>query len=269
MKPTNARIRKPSRRVAPIATVVIGLTFLPVLVFSQTGGEALANLAEQIAERRARVEELSDQVETEKQRFNEELRSLETQIADVEVQIGREERRLAQIDQEIEEARQEMRRTRTSVADVAPLVEGILADMKSHIRSGLPFQVEERIAEVETLERLLREGNLETQTILTRTWNMVEAEYRLSTESGIFRQRITLDGEEQLAEVAKLGTVLLYFRTFDDRFGYAVPAGDGEWSYRAAAGRDERQALQTLFDSLRRNLREGFFDVPNPYSEQG
>jgi hypothetical protein len=126
--------------------------------------------------------------------------------------------------------------------------------------------VPERISEVETLERLLREGNLETQTVLTRVWNMVEAEYRLTSESGIYRQTIEVGGEEQLSEVARLGTVLLYFRTFDDRYGYAVPTPDG-WRYQLARNRQERQKLQTLFDSLRRNLREGFFDVPNPYSK--
>jgi hypothetical protein len=251
--------------VALVAWIIAGI-LVPVVLFAQTGQEALANLAQQIAEKRSRVEELSSQVDGEKSRFNEELRSLETQIADVEVQISREERRLAQIEQDIEETRQDMQRSQTSIEDIEPMVVGILANMKTYIREGLPFQVPERVAEVDTLERLLSEGNLETQTVLTRVWNMVEGEYRLASESGIYRQTIEVEGEEQLAEVARLGTVLLYFKTFDNRFGYAVPDGAG-WRYEVAANREERQKIQTLFDSLRRNLREGFFDVPNPYSE--
>jgi hypothetical protein len=95
---------------------------------------------------------------------------------------------------------------------------------------------------------------------------MVDSEFRLATESGIYQQTVTVGGESKLADVARLGTVLLYFRTFDGQSGYAVPAGDG-WEYRLATSREEQEQIANLFESLRRNLREGFFDVPNPYGE--
>ena len=251
--------------ISTVAWVVIAIVGLPVLVFPQETQDALTNLARRIAEKRAQVESLSDEVQLTKTEYNEELRSLETQIADVEIQINREELRLRQIAQDLQEARRSIERTRTSGEDLEPIVAQTLVRLKSYIRNGLPFQIEERVAEVETLERLLSEGNMAAETILTRLWNMIESEFRLTSESGIYRQTVEIQGEAQLAEVARLGTVLLYFKTFDDRFGYAVPSGS-DWSYTLVTDRERSQQIEKLFDSLRRNLREGFYTIPNPYA---
>ena len=233
---------------------------------AQNAQETLTTLAQRIAEKRAQVEDLSNRVELAKTQYNEQLRSLAAQRGDVETQINREQLRLSQIEQDLEQARAQINRARSSVADLEPLVAQVLAQLRTYISEGLPFQVSQRLAEVETLEGLLEEGSLETELLLTRIWNMVESEFRLTSESGLYRQTITVGGEDQLAEVARLGTVMLYFRTFDGRFGYATPEGDG-WRYVVADGRERQQQVATLFESLRRNLREGFFTIPNPYHE--
>jgi hypothetical protein len=71
-----------------------------------------------------------------------------------------------------------------------------------------------------------------------------------------------LDGEEQLVEVVRLGMALLYFKTWDDRYGYAVPVSTG-WEFRVASKREQQQ-IAVLYNSFRKNLREGFFYLPNP-----
>lgn len=256
------------RTLSIVAWTVVIAVALPFVAFPQESQEALANLARRISQKRAQVESLSDEVQQTKNQYNEELRSLETQIADVETQINREELRLRQVEQDLQEARRQIERARTSGDEIDPLVAQVLTQLKGYIRNGIPFTVAERVAEVEELEQMLADGNVQSQTILTRTWNMVESEFRLTSESGIYRQTIEVGGEQQLAEVARLGTVLLYFKTFDDRYGYAVPAGE-EWTYEFAKNREETQQISNLFDSLRKNLREGFYAIPNPYAYEG
>jgi DNA repair exonuclease SbcCD ATPase subunit len=252
------------QRTAIIAIVVC----VPALLFAQNTQEVLLNLSEQIAARRARVEALQEEVQQTRRQYEEEVRSVAAQIADVEVQINREELRLAQIQQDIDQARQSIAAAEDSVADVEPLVLTTLEELRTYIQSALPFQVEDRMEEVDQLERLLDQDTLDAQTILSRLWNTLESEYRLTEESGLFRQTIVVGGEPQLAEVARLGMVMLYFKTFDDRFGYAVPDGNANWSYVAAATREESDQIEALFEALRRNLREGFFTLPNPYEGQ-
>lgn len=256
------------RALSLAAWVALTSVAVPLVLFPQESQEALTNLARRISEKRAQVESLSDEVQLSKTEYNEELRSLETQIADVETQINREELRLRQVERDLQEARRQMERARTSGDEIAPLVAQFLVQLQRYIRSGLPFLVDERLSEVEELERILMEGTVGAETVLTRTWNLLESEFRLTSESGIYRQTISVDGESQLAEVARLGTVLLFFQTFDDRYGYAVPSGN-DWTYRMAESREESQQISNLFDSLRRNLREGYYTIPNPYAQEG
>lgn len=226
---------------------------------------ALQNLANRIAEKRAELESLSDELEIAKSEISEELRSLSTQTADVEALINREELRLSQIESDIDERRSEIRRAEESTIDLSPLLRLTMEGLRDHISSGIPFERTRRLQAVATVERLLEEGSLNEQTALTRLWNLVDSEFRLVGDMGIYRQRIDYAGEPRLAEVARLGMVLLYFRTFEGEFGYAVREG-GEWSYRRVRDSTEEEQVAALFEGLRRNLRQGFFTVPNPYA---
>jgi hypothetical protein len=149
--------------------------------------------------------------------------------------------------------------------NITPLAGRILLQLKDYINESLPFQVPQRLSEVETLSRLLDEGHLDTGNILARIWNLIESEFRLTTESGLYRQVIEINGESMLSEVARLGMVLLYYKTFNGKYGYAVQIED-EWRYIQARSVDEERHIDYLFNSLRKNLWEGYFTLPNPYS---
>ncbi len=248
-----------TERILLISTVLLAV---PVIVFSQT--DVLTTLAGRIAEKRSRVEALSNEVELAKTQYNEQLRSLASQIADVEIQINREKLRLEQIDQDITRARSVIETARDSVAEIDPLIASVIARYRDYVETHLPFQTPERLQEIETLERLFTDGSIDAAMALSRLWNTLESEFRLATENGLYRQTIEVSGEYQLAEVVRLGMVLLYFKTFDDRFGYAVPGTDGAWFYTLASSRQEQEMIGELFDSMRRNLREGSFLLPNP-----
>ena len=246
-----------------ILFIVTALTLSGVSVFSQTNQEALENLAAQIAEKRSQVEALSNQLDLQKAEYNERLRSIATQQADVETRIKREELNMAKLERDMEEYSARIMDNRTSMREIKPIIMNVLDEMRSYISTALPFQTDSRLAELDSLERLLDEGRLDEASILARIWNTLEAEFRLARESGLYRQTITLNGEQQLAEVARLGMAIMYFKTFDEKFGYVVPAGSG-WEYRIASSRDEQKQIEVLFDALRKNLREGYFVLPNP-----
>jgi hypothetical protein len=146
-------------------------------------------------------------------------------------------------------------------------VSDVLGGIRTYVSTGLPFKASERLAEIETLQRLLDGGSLEIDKILARVWNFLDSEFRLTQESGIYHQTIVLDDRPQLAEVARLGMVFLYFRTLDGKYGYVVRTSDG-WRYTRSRSREEDRQIAYLFDSLRKNLREGFFTVPYPQGIQ-
>lgn len=230
---------------------------------AQDSQDALSNLAARIAEKRSTVESLTNELELTKADYNEQLRSLATQKADIEAQINREKLRLAQIEQDMQEVRKRIATTQSSLEHIEPFLAQVLMRTRTYIQSGLPFKVDERLAEIDTLERLLTEETIEKDKVLARIWNTLDSEFRMTAESGLYKQTIYLNGNSQLAEVARLGMIMMYFRTLKDEYGYVVETDEG-WEYRVAADRDRAMSIRYLFDSLRKNLREGFFELPNP-----
>ena len=78
---------------------------------------------------------------------------------------------------------------------------------------------------------------------------------------------IPLDGQEVLADVARVGMVLLYFRAPDGRTGRAVHEREGwRWvAYDAStpSGREQDLQVRALFDALAKQIKGGFFHLPN------
>ena len=260
-RPNGRRIRPtpPGILLAAICALTCTLWQLP----AQDSQDALSNLAGRIAEKRSQVESLTNELELTKTEYNEQLRSLSMQKTDIEAQINREELRLAQIEQEMNELKSRITDTQDSLESIEPLLARMLLQTRTYIERGIPFTVDERLAEIDTLERLLAEGSVEKDKILARIWNMLESEFRMTAESGLYKQTIDLRGNPQLAEVARLGMMMMYFRTLKDEYGYVIPDGNGG-RYLIARDRDQAQNIRSLFDSLRKNLREGFFVLPNP-----
>ena len=68
-------------------------------------------------------------------------------------------------------------------------------------------------------------------------------------------------------DVARMGMVAMYFRTPDGGTGYAERAQGGGWAYRRAASSADEQRIRSLFDALEKQIRVGWFEVPNVLPE--
>jgi hypothetical protein len=56
--------------------------------------------------------------------------------------------------------------------------------------------------------------------------------------------------------------VLMYFQTSQGEFGKAIHA-NGEWSYVVTHDETEKKQISGLFDSLKKQIRTGYFELPN------
>ena len=93
------------------------------------------------------------------------------------------------------------------------------------------------------------------------THGMAAAPHHLASQSALDRQIITLNGQEVLADVARLGMVSLYYRTDQGEVGRAVRDGEG-WRYEPVTDEAARLQLVDLFDALSKQVRVGFFLLP-------
>lgn len=223
------------------------------------------SLAAELARLRGEVETLAAELDTLRADQRAGLRSLATQKTDLEMEAQREELRLKQLREARSRQQARVQRTEQRKDAFKPVVAEAIGIIRAAVIAGLPFQAIERQAELDKLARQLDQGAMTTPTVLTRLWGKVEDEFRLARETGLYRQVIQLGGQEVLAEVARVGMVMMFFATRDGRYGRAV-RGQSGWSYRLYQREEDIRRVALLFDALKKRIRTGYFELPPAFA---
>ena len=220
------------------------------------------NMAESLMKLRAEVEQLDSAITDEKDAYKGSMKSLRMQKNDLESMIAREELRIKQLSAEMAKVKVEVKEAGKNSVGLKPIVLDALEALKEKIRAQLPFKTADRIADVERIESQLKNDEITAQKVLALTWNSYGDAIRMSKENGIFKQTITLNGEDRLAEVARVGTMMMFFKTPNDEMGYVVKSGSN-WEYKQVINKEEMTQIATLFDAFKKQIRTGYFTLPN------
>jgi len=237
---------------------------------SAPGAEAGPNyeaLAAELARLRTDVERLSSDIDESKQQTRSELRVLSSQKTSLEAEIQREGLRLAQLEQALGEVQALVKQAGALQQKLQPAVLAALDHVRAPIAQGLPFRLDERLAELDKLSADLKQGLVLPSVALTRLWTFVEDEFRLARENGLYRQVVQVSGEQVLADVARVGMMMLYFRTPDMRYGRVLHS-EGKWSYIVYEDPADIEQTAALFESMERRIRGGFFELPNALTQR-
>jgi len=269
-----------SQMVSRMRTAACGATIVVLLIgvaARAAAGEKrddvnLQKRAAELVRLRTDVERLSTKVDLEKAEMRQELASLAQQQSDLERQIKSQETRLAQIETEIAKHEGIIAEDRSMMAALKPVMERYISSgrdgtrvgtLRKYVTASLPFKITERLGQLDELAEMLATNKLAPERALAKLWSVVEDELRLARENGLYSQDVVIDGESVLVDVARLGMVCMYVRTKDGRHGMTVRDGDG-WRHAIVTGPDERR-IKYLFESLKKHVREGYFELPNPY----
>ena len=217
---------------------------------------------EELVKLRAEIEQLSHDLDIEKESLRGRLRSMEAVRTDLEVQIQAEELALRTLQSELDELREAGLAEDTSREDLLPALQRGVELLTANVNNGLPYRVPERTAAIDEIFEQFQSGTLSAQRAASRMWQLAEDELRLTRENAVDRQIIDLDGKELLVDVARLGTVALYVRTPDARYGFAKRT-DGGWTYTLVDDRTSSQQIASLFDAIEKQIRVGYFELPN------
>ena len=220
------------------------------------------NMAQTLMKLRAEVEQLNTQIQDERDAAKAQMRSLVLEKNDLDATIGREALKIKQLEQEIGKVRKQVETASKNSEGIKPVVLEAVANLRAYIAKELPFKTAERLADVERIETQMNEGLITPQKALAQVWNSYADEIRMSKENGLFKQTIRLDGKDRLAEVARLGTVMMYFKTPDDRVGYVAQDKNG-WYYKEVVSKEDKTQVLGLFDALHKQIRTGYFTLPD------
>lgn len=220
------------------------------------------NIIKSIMSLRAEVESLYTKIDEDKDAYKAQMKSYTMQISDNEAQINRQETALKLSEQNINKIEAEIQALSSKNEDVKPTIAKALEDLEVEIKAGIPFKIEERIAVLEKIKEDLKNGSITDEKALALTWASHDDALRLTKEIGKFKQEIVLNGEKTIAKIAKIGSVMMFFSTPNDEIGY-VKKVNNAYTYVLAENEEEKIQIVNLFDALQKQIRTGYFSLPN------
>jgi hypothetical protein len=221
-----------------------------------------------IMELRSDVETLYSQIDNNKDAYKSQMKSYALQISDNEAQINRQETALKLTKQNIEKTEEKLEATGSTTADLKPIVYDAIAALEKEIKAGIPFKVDARVAALHQIKSDLDNKNISQEKALALTWASYDDALRLTKEIGQFKQEITLEGKATMAKIAKVGSVMMFFATPDERVGYVKQSGE-KYEYVVTTESAERDQIIDLFDALQKQIRTGYFTLPNAMLTRG
>lgn len=224
------------------------------------------NLGKELVKKRARVDTLSTDVDLQKTEAQNQVRAHGLKKAELERNIKALELELAEIDGRVKKQEEEIAKKEEPRAKLKPLVLRQIALARGSVAATLPFRTADRLKDLDRLKDQVENGQIKPDEGLTRLWSAIEDELRLARENGLYRNPVQVDGQEVLADVARIGMVLLYFKTADNRTGMAVPGAEGTWTFTYVTDKAAQKQILYLFEGFQKRIKHGYFELPNPYA---
>jgi hypothetical protein len=211
---------------------------------------------------RGEVEGLYTQIDENKDAYKAQMKSYAMQLADNEAQINRKETALKVSEAEAEKLQAEIAEKGTTKNDMTPMLMTAIGNLEKIIQTGIPFKTQERLSDLDKIKADLKSGNITQEKALSLVWASYDDALRLTKEIGLFKQHITIGDTEILAKVAKVGTAMMFFLTPDEQVGY-VKHDKSSYTYVVIEDEKSKQQIHTLFDALQKQIRTGYFSLPN------
>ncbi|OIP55828.1 MAG: hypothetical protein AUK54_03290 [Helicobacteraceae bacterium CG2_30_36_10] len=235
---------------------------LGLLLYCSSVSANSQNLAESLMKLRADVERLDTAIVEEKESYRASIRSLMRQKDDLASVASREELQIKQTRQDLDKVRKEITEASKNSQGLKPLILTALETLSANVNASIPFKIKARIADLDKIKEQVQNDLVTPQKGLALTWNSYTDSIRITKENGLFKQTITLGGEDRLVEIARIGTMMLLFKTPDNEVGYAHKDAEA-YSYVKVQNKEEKEQILSLFDAFKKQIRTGYFTLPN------
>jgi len=219
-------------------------------------------IVQSIMKLRGEVETLYTQIDENKEYYKAQMKSLSMQSADSEAQINRQKTAIKLAESELQKIQTKIANTSANNVELKPLINNAIAQLGISIQKGIPFQVDARVNSLQKIKTQLDLNEITQERALAMLWASYEDTIRLTKEIGLFKQQIQLNDKKFLAKIAKIGSVMMYFQAPDERVGYVSKVGT-EYKYKVVSNPDDIKKITALFDALQKQIRTGYFTLPN------
>lgn len=237
--------------------IMVFLVSSPTLLAKST-----ENMINTIMKLRGEIEHIYSTIDENKDNYKSQMKSLMMQKADNEAQINRRETSLKLTTSQIDTVQEKLAKQSNTTTSLKPMLDEAILNLEKLINEGIPFKKEARLLDIGKIKSDLKQKNITQEKALSLVWASYDDALRLTQEIGLFKQQITVEGEEKMVKIAKLGSIMMFFATPDEKVGYVMKK-DGDYTYNLVTDEIQVAQIVSLFDALQKQIRTGYFSLPN------
>lgn len=240
-----------------------------ILLLAQVAlAESPSVLAARLSTLRADVESLSQELGEKQADYRAQLQGYARQEADLSLEARRGETTLAKLQLELETKTKANADKAEASRVLDPVFESSIAQLSAYIGSGLPFKRKARLKSLDDLKAKRQSNEINAVQAMNRLWALTEDELRMQRESVVHRQEIRLGGQAMLADVLRVGMVMMFYRIKNGGVGFARKTEQG-WGYEPTQDPTAIQQIEKAFEQFGKQVRIGTFTLPNRLESLG
>ncbi len=225
--------------------------------------ESIENLSNKLIELRSEVEQLNNEINFAKDEHKQEMNYLWTQKNDIQAELDRNSKSLQKLQVQLDKKIAENAKKGSSSEELKPLFMQQVDQVYEYINTSIPFKKSQRIADLKDLKDQVNQNLISTQRGFNKLWALIEDEIRLTKETGLYKQTIAIEGEDEkkLVDIVRLGMMNIYFSTPEGEHGQLVRTNNN-WVFEISENDEDKKQISELFDSLGKQVRTGLFTLP-------
>ena len=242
----------------------LGLVLLLIATsgVSETELKSLKNISQELVEIRQHIESLHSEISYEKDAFKDQIRSYSNQKSDLDVRISRADLNIKDLQRELLKLTAISNRKNQLHESVSPVLKESIMRLRSSVEVSLPFKLKERLAALSEIEHRLDAQIISPNKAANQLWAFVEDELMLGKSSGIYNDTISIEGQDKLVKVLRIGKIAMFYKTHEGEFGVMKKIAE-QWQQEMLDDKNSVAQLDQLFDSFSKNIRNGQFYTPN------
>lgn len=234
--------------------------FVLLVIFTITFPFALASqdLSSQIIKLRSEVDSLSEDLKTEKELLKSKIQNLAIEKMDLDSKIRREKIKIKAQEQKINKVEKP---EILALEDYNLIIKNFINEEYSRVSSSLPYKRKERLDYLDTLIKDFEKGANTAEKTLQFLWTHVEDEIQLAKDVLLDRDFVQIENKEKIVDVARVGMLMMFFKTEDNKYGYIKYDGL-QWKPEIFKLSQNEKLVSDFFTNLKKQIKAGFFDFP-------
>ncbi len=220
------------------------LTLVISLNFAYANTQDILNTEKKSAQTAIASQKHAEILDEQGQAFFEEFRMLRHETLQIEAYNTRLTKWNAGLKQEITKLKADIKNLEATRRSLIPLLEDMVQHLQLLIQNDLPFNLEQRLASVADLNKLLDATNVSQAEKLRKILQTYRQELEYGKTIDSYKQELQVAGSKQMVTILRLGRIGLYYLTANDEAGFFNSHTQKWEEISSSAGKEVKKAIE-------------------------